>query len=49
MTLMTAQASFLIDAGWFSVVLIGSQVALVSSVVVLLVIWWIEWRKGSVW
>jgi|MDSW01.2.fsa_nt_gb hypothetical protein len=49
MTLMTAQASFLIDASWFRVVLIGSQVALVSSVVVLLVIWWIEWRKGSVW
>ena len=39
----------LIDATWFTIVLAGSQVALVASVVVLLVIWWVEWRKGRVW
>ena len=49
MTLMTAQMAVLIDSGWFRVVLIGSQVALVCSVLVLLLIWWIEWRNGRVW
>ena len=33
----------------FQVVLVASQWTLVISVVVLLVIWWMEWRNGRVW
>ena len=38
-----------IDATWFSIVLLGSQVALGLSVIVLLLIWWVEWRAGRLW
>ena len=39
----------LINATWFRVVLVGSQLVLALSVVVLLLIWWVEWRNGRVW
>ena len=39
----------LVDQRWFRVVLVGSQVALVCSVLSLLLIWLIEWRGGRVW
>ncbi len=39
----------LISASAFQFVLVGSQLALVLSVVVLLVIWWLEWRSGRIW
>ena len=39
----------LVDQHWFGLVLVGSQVALVCSVLALLVIWWFEWRTGRVW
>ena len=38
-----------IDSTWFSIVLLGSQVALGLSVIVLLLIWWVEWRAGRLW
>jgi len=39
----------LISPAWFQMVLVGSQVALIVSVVALIVIWWVEWRNGRVW
>ena len=45
---MTVIAS-LISATGFRLVLVGSQLALVLSVLVLLVIWWVEWRDGRAW
>ena len=33
----------------FQFLLVGSQFALVLSVLVLLLIWWVEWRNGRVW
>ncbi|MDC3011623.1 hypothetical protein OAZ24_05270 [Synechococcus sp. AH-736-G21] len=33
----------------FQFLLVASQFALVLSVLVLLVIWWVEWRNGRVW
>lgn len=33
----------------FELVLLGSQLALALSVVVLLLIWLVEWRNGRVW
>ena len=33
----------------FELVLLGSQLALALSVVVLLLIWFVEWRNGRVW
>ena len=39
----------LVDQHWFGLVLVGSQVALVCSVLSLLLIWLIEWRSGRVW
>ena len=33
----------------FELVLLGSQLALVLSVVVLLLMWWFEYRNGRVW
>jgi len=41
--------ALLVDQGWFSWVVWGSQFALVLAVLMLLVIWWIEWRSGKVW
>ena len=49
MTIPTAVMASLIGPTWFQVVLVGSQLALVTSVLVLLAIWWIEWRNGRVW
>lgn len=39
----------IVDQSWFSLVVWGSQVALVIAVLMLLVIWWIEWRNGRIW
>ena len=39
----------LVDQHLFGLVLVGSQVALVCSVLALLIIWWVEWRNGRVW
>ena len=39
----------LVALSGFQVLLVASQVALVLSVLVLLVIWWVEWRNGRVW
>ena len=39
----------LISPAWFQVVLVGSQVALIVSVVALIVIWLVEWRNRRVW
>ena len=33
----------------FQLLLVASQLALVMSVLVLLLIWWQEWRNGRVW
>ena len=33
----------------FQFLLVASQLALVLSVLVLLLIWWLEWRNGRVW
>ena len=46
MTITTAVMANLIGPTWFQVILVGSQVALSASVVVLLAIWWVEWRNG---
>ena len=39
----------LVGLSGFQLLLIASQVALVLSVFVLLLIWWVEWRNGRVW
>lgn len=49
MTITTAVMASLIGPSWFQVILVGSQVALSASVIVLLAIWWVEWRNGRVW
>ncbi|QNI93926.1 hypothetical protein SynA15127_00838 [Synechococcus sp. A15-127] len=49
MTIPTAAMASLIGPSWFQVILVGSQVALSASVIVLLAIWWVEWRNGRVW
>ncbi len=46
---MSVLLMVLVDQRWFRVVLVGSQVALVCSVLALLLIWLIEWRGGRVW
>ena len=46
---MSLLLTVLVDQHWFRVVLVGSQVALVCSVLALLVIWWVEWKGGRVW
>lgn len=46
---MSVLLMVLVDQRWFRVVLVGSQVALVCSVLSLLLIWLIEWRSGRVW
>ena len=33
----------------FQFLLVASQLVLVLSVLVLLLIWWVEWRHGRVW
>ena len=33
----------------FQLLLVASQVALVMSVLVLLLIWWQDWRHGQIW
>ena len=49
MTIPTAVMASLIGPTWVQVILVGSQVALSASVIVLLAIWWVEWRNGRVW
>ena len=49
MNMAVPMVATLIDSTWFTIVLAGSQLALVMSVVVLLAIWWVEWRHGRVW
>ena len=39
----------LLDQHWFAWVLVGSQVALICSVIALLLIWWVEWKGGRAW
>ncbi|WP_256377309.1 hypothetical protein [Synechococcus sp. N19] len=39
----------LVGLSGFQVLLVASQLALVLSVLVLLLIWWVEWRNGRVW
>ena len=39
----------LVGLSGFQFLLVASQFALVLSVLVLLVIWWVEWRNGRVW
>ena len=46
---MSVLLMVLVDQRWFRIVLVGSQVALVCSVLALLLIWLIEWRSGRVW
>ena len=49
LVVLTTQPGLVIDQRGFSLVLVGGQLALVTSVLVLLAIWWIEWRNGRVW
>ena len=42
-------STVLVDQHWFALVLVGSQVALVCSVIALLFIWWVEWKGGRAW
>lgn len=39
----------LVGFSGFQALLVASQFALVLSVLVLLLIWWVEWRNGRVW
>tara|TARA_B100001564_G_scaffold242462_1_gene205388 strand:+ start:233 stop:382 length:150 start_codon:yes stop_codon:yes gene_type:complete len=39
----------LVGLSGFQILLVASQLALVLSVFVLLLIWWVEWRNGRVW
>ena len=39
----------LVDQHWFGLVLVGSHVALVCSVLALREIWRFGWRNGRVW
>ena len=38
-----------VDVSWFGVVIGVSQAALVLAVVVLLTIWFVEWRHKRIW
>ena len=49
MTIPAAVMASLIGPTWFQMILVGSQVALSASVIVLLAIWWVEWRNGRAW
>ena len=39
----------LVGLSGFQFLLVASQLVLVLSVFVLLLIWWVEWRNGRVW
>ena len=39
----------LVGLSGFQFLLVASQFALALSVLVLLIIWWVEWRSGRVW
>lgn len=41
--------SWLISGWWFGLVVYGSIVGLVLATVVILGIWFVEWRNGRVW
>ena len=41
--------AWFVDASWFGVVIGVSQAALVLAVLVLLAIWFVEWRNKRIW
>lgn len=41
--------SWLISGWWFQLVVYGSIAGLVLATVVILGIWFVEWRNGRVW
>ena len=43
------QMASLVGLSGFQFLLVASQFALALSVLVLLIIWWVEWRSGRVW
>lgn len=47
--MITSLVAVILDLKGFELVLLGSQLALALSVVVLLLIWLVEWRNGRVW
>ena len=47
--MITSLFSVVLGLKGFELVLLGSQLALVLSVVVLLLIWWLEYRNRRVW
>ena len=47
--MITSLFALVLGLKGFELVLLGSQLALALSVVVLLLIWVVEWRKGRVW
>ena len=49
MTQMVPLMSGLVGLSGFQFLLVARQLALVLSAVVLLLIWWMEWRNGRVW
>ena len=49
MTMPGSVVASLISPAWFQLVMVGSQVLLIVFVIVLLGIWWVEWRNGRVW
>lgn len=47
--MITSLLAVVLGLKGFELVLLGSQLALALSVVVLLLIWVVEWRNGRVW
>ena len=47
--MITSLLAVVLGLKGFELVLLGSQLALALSVVVLLLIWFVEWRNGRVW
>ena len=47
--MITSLLAVVLSLKGFELVLLGSQLALALSVVVLLLIWLVEWRNGRVW
>ena len=47
--MITSLFAVILGLKGFELLLLGSQLALALSVVVLLLIWWVEWRNGQVW
>ncbi len=42
-------AQLIAPAGLFSLIVKGSVIGLAASVLILLLIWGYEWRKGKIW